>query len=160
MNISEAARLSGLSAKTIRDYEETGLILGEPETPTIRTRSPHWRQFLQFDVNPRLDNLQYIARAITPPYRNRRFDARFFMCEADLIQGEVHEAPEGSGELLGLPGPPAEDFGTAELTPMARSFYAESKKVRNDLIKKKFGPQSSPVKSGDTHREERDVGYR
>jgi hypothetical protein len=37
--------------------------------------------------------------------------------------------------LLGLPIPPAQDFANADLTPMARSFYAESKKVRNDRIK-------------------------
>ncbi|WP_227271180.1 SDR family oxidoreductase [Roseobacter weihaiensis] len=41
--------------------------------------------------------------------------------------------------LLGLPQPPAEDFETAEMTPMARSFYAESKKVRNDKIKTELG---------------------
>lgn len=40
-----------------------------------------------------------------------------------------------AAELLGLPTPPAQDFETAEMTPMARSFYAESKKVRNDRIK-------------------------
>jgi 8-oxo-dGTP pyrophosphatase MutT (NUDIX family) len=83
-------------------YEETGLVLGEPETPTLKTRSPHWRDFLQYDVNPRLDALHLVARAITPPYRNRRFDARFFMADAELIQGDVHEKPEGSGELLQL----------------------------------------------------------
>lgn len=41
--------------------------------------------------------------------------------------------------LLGLPLPPALDFETAEMTPMARSFYAESKKVRNDRIKRDLG---------------------
>lgn len=41
--------------------------------------------------------------------------------------------------LLGLPLPPAEDFETAEMTQMARSFYAESKKVRNDRIKRDLG---------------------
>ena len=41
--------------------------------------------------------------------------------------------------LLGLPPPPAEAFGTAEMTPMARSFYAESKRVKNDLIKTELG---------------------
>ncbi|MGB3406397.1 MAG: SDR family oxidoreductase [Jannaschia sp.] len=41
--------------------------------------------------------------------------------------------------LLGLPLPPAQDFETAEMTPMARSFYAESKKVRNDRIKTELG---------------------
>jgi hypothetical protein len=40
-----------------------------------------------------------------------------------------------AAELLGLPLPPALDFETAELTPMARSFYAESKKVSNRRIK-------------------------
>ena len=44
-----------------------------------------------------------------------------------------------AAELLGLPVPPAEDFATAEMTPMARSFYAESKKVRNDRIKSELG---------------------
>ena len=41
-----------------------------------------------------------------------------------------------AARLLGLPVPPAEDFATAEMTPMARSFYAESKRVRNDRIKR------------------------
>ena len=26
-------------------FEETGLVLGEPDTPTLKTRSPHWRSF-------------------------------------------------------------------------------------------------------------------
>lgn len=44
-----------------------------------------------------------------------------------------------AAELLGLPVPPAIPFGQAEMTPMARSFYAESKKVRNDRIKDELG---------------------
>ncbi|WP_212522822.1 SDR family oxidoreductase [Actibacterium sp. MT2.3-13A] len=44
-----------------------------------------------------------------------------------------------AARLLGLPVPPAEDFATAEMTPMARSFYAESKRVRNDRIKQELG---------------------
>ncbi len=44
-----------------------------------------------------------------------------------------------AAELLGLPLPPEEDFATAEMSPMARSFYAESKKVRNDRIKNDLG---------------------
>ena len=44
-----------------------------------------------------------------------------------------------AAKLLGLPEPPAEDFETADMTPMARSFYAESKKVRNDRIKDELG---------------------
>lgn len=44
-----------------------------------------------------------------------------------------------AAQLLGLPLPPAVDFETADMTPMARSFYAESKKVRNDRIKDELG---------------------
>lgn len=44
-----------------------------------------------------------------------------------------------AAELLGLPLPPAVPFEEAEMTPMARSFYAESKRVRNDRIKNELG---------------------
>ncbi len=41
--------------------------------------------------------------------------------------------------LLGLPPPPAVAYDAARMTPMARSFYAESKRVRNDRIKSELG---------------------
>lgn len=113
-------------------YEETGLILGEPETPTLKTRSPYWQDFLQFDVNPRLDTLHYIARAITPPYRSRRFDARFFMGDADLIQGDVHAAPEGSGELLEIHWVTLKDAMNLELPNITRTVLGEVERRLNE----------------------------
>ncbi|MEH6636591.1 MAG: NUDIX hydrolase [Halioglobus sp.] len=116
----------GLAMAAIREtYEETGLVLGEPHTPTLQSRSPHWRDFLQHDVNPRLDTLRLVARAITPPYRSRRFDARFFMAEAELIQGEVHEAPEGSGELLEIHWVAIKDTLKLDLPNITRMVLAE-----------------------------------
>ena len=44
-----------------------------------------------------------------------------------------------AAKLLGTEMPPAIDYDTADMTPMARSFYAESKKVRNDRIKEELG---------------------
>ncbi len=44
-----------------------------------------------------------------------------------------------AAELQGLPLPPAVPFDEAELTPMARSFYNENKRVRNDRIKDELG---------------------
>ncbi|WP_229726029.1 SDR family oxidoreductase [Frigidibacter albus] len=41
--------------------------------------------------------------------------------------------------LLDLPLPPALRYDEAEMSPMARSFYAESKRVRNDRIKQGLG---------------------
>ena len=43
--------------------------------------------------------------------------------------------------LLGLPLPPAIDYTDADMTPMARSFYAENKRVRNTKIKTDLGVQ-------------------
>jgi dTDP-4-dehydrorhamnose reductase len=44
-----------------------------------------------------------------------------------------------AAELIGAPPPPEIAFETVELTPMARSFYGESKRVRNDKIKHALG---------------------
>ena len=44
-----------------------------------------------------------------------------------------------AAELLGLPAPPEVRFEEADLSPMARSFYGESKRVRNDKIKRELG---------------------
>ncbi len=57
-------------------------------------------------------------------------------------------------ELLGFPVPPEEDFDGATLTPMARSFYAESKRVSNQRVKKELGYQ---FKYPDYHAGLRDI---
>ena len=44
-----------------------------------------------------------------------------------------------AADLLGLPVPPEQDFAEADLGPMARSFYSESKRVSNDRIKDELG---------------------
>ena len=44
-----------------------------------------------------------------------------------------------AAELLGVDLPPEVAFETADMTPMARSFYAESKRVRNDRMKRELG---------------------
>jgi nucleoside-diphosphate-sugar epimerase len=44
-------------------------------------------------------------------------------------------------ELLAVPPPPQVDYDSIEasLSPMARSFYAESRRIRNELIKRELG---------------------
>jgi nucleoside-diphosphate-sugar epimerase len=46
---------------------------------------------------------------------------------------------EHGAKLLGLPVPPATAFEHAELSPMARSFYADSKRVSNARLKRELG---------------------
>lgn len=44
-----------------------------------------------------------------------------------------------AAELLGLPIPSEVPFDEAGMSPMARSFYGENKRVRNDRIKEDLG---------------------
>ena len=65
-------------------FEETGLLIGrEAEMPA---RAPAgWQALYDMDIAPCLQNLTFIGRAVTPPYRPKRFDARFFMAEAEEV---------------------------------------------------------------------------
>ncbi|MEO0881705.1 MAG: NUDIX hydrolase [Pseudomonadota bacterium] len=64
-------------------FEETGLIVGKPCDISAARRVPaDWESFFQQDAQPSLAGLRFVGRAITPPYRPKRFDARFFMADA------------------------------------------------------------------------------
>jgi uncharacterized protein YbjT (DUF2867 family) len=79
------------------------------------------------------DIAQVLEASIARPHPGRAYN----LCDDDPAPPE--DVIAHAARLLGLPVPPAEDFATAEMTPMARSFYAESKKVRNDRIKEELG---------------------
>ena len=78
-----------------------------------------------------------IARVLMASINRPNPGAAYNVCDDDPAPPE--DVIAYAAELLGVPVPPAEDFETAEMTPMARSFYAESKKVRNDRIKDELG---------------------
>ena len=63
--------------------------------------------------------------------------AIYNLCDDDPAPPE--DVIAHAAELLGRPVPPAIPFEQADMTPMARSFYAESKKVRNDRAKAELG---------------------
>ena len=44
-----------------------------------------------------------------------------------------------AAELMGVTPPALQDFASAELSPMARSFYEENKRIRNNRIKEELG---------------------
>lgn len=58
---------------------------------------------------------------------------------ADDLPASSRDVVEFAASLLGIKPPPLEDFSTATLSPMLQSFYSESKKVRNDRIKRELG---------------------
>lgn len=81
------------------------------------------------------DIAQTLAASIARPNPG----AIYNLCDDDPAPPEAVIAH--AAELLGVRVPPAEDYATAEMTPMARSFYAESKRVANDRIKRELGVQ-------------------
>ena len=94
-------RALALAGAAIRElWEETGQILGRPgmwEAP------PHnWQDFAARGHLPSAAPLQFVFRAITPPGRPRRFDARFFLLDADDLASDTDDFSAASDELAHL----------------------------------------------------------
>ncbi|WEX11713.1 NUDIX domain-containing protein [Chelativorans sp. AA-79] len=95
-----AARARAIALSALREtYEEAGLLIGR--TGSFSTRSPHWQGFVAAGVQPALDRLRYIARAVTPPGRVRRFDTRFLAAWRDDVAVELAEPPTDELEEIG-----------------------------------------------------------
>ncbi|SEP58103.1 Nucleoside-diphosphate-sugar epimerase [Loktanella sp. DSM 29012] len=78
-----------------------------------------------------------IARVLAASIARPNPGAAYNVCDDDPAPPQ--DVIAYAAELLGLPVPEAVAFEDAEMSPMARSFYAESKKVRNDRIKDELG---------------------
>lgn len=93
-------KLRGLALAAIREtFEETGLVVGRQASGSVRTRHPVWQRYLEHGVEPPLEHMDFIARAITPPYRTRRFDTRFFLIHDQFIHNDPEQVMDSSGEL-------------------------------------------------------------
>ncbi|MDG2339673.1 MAG: NUDIX hydrolase [Paracoccaceae bacterium] len=92
----------GLVAAAVRElWEETGLILGSPGS--WGTPPPaDWQDFANAGYLPSGQHLQFVFRAITPPGRPRRFDARFFLADAAHIQNDLDDFSRACDELSHL----------------------------------------------------------
>jgi 8-oxo-dGTP pyrophosphatase MutT (NUDIX family) len=96
-------KLRGLALAAIREtYEETGLIIGRETKKQLTTGDKVWQSYFDHGVEPPLDKMDFIARAVTPTYRTRRFDTRFFMVYDEFIHTDPEEMAKASGELLDL----------------------------------------------------------
>lgn len=78
-----------------------------------------------------------IARILAASIKRPNIGSIYNVCDNDPAPPE--DVIAYAAELLDMPIPEAVDFETADMTPMARSFYAESKKVRNDKIRNELG---------------------
>lgn len=101
-----AVKARALALAAIREtFEETGLLLGSKwQRPNDPARAPEglWHEFASTGFYPDLSALHFIARAVTPPRRPRRFDTRFFSVDASAIAHRVENVVHPEAELVEL----------------------------------------------------------
>ena len=114
-----------LGAAAVRElWEETGLILGQRGTWPV-TPHPDWESFANMGFLPTAAPLQYVFRALTPPGRPRRFDARFFLVDAAHIQGDLDDFSHASEELSHLQWVPLKEARSFDLPFITEVVLAE-----------------------------------
>ncbi|MEM6941509.1 MAG: NUDIX hydrolase [Pseudomonadota bacterium] len=98
-----------LAVAAIRElWEETGLVLGRKGIwpgPVPQA----WADFAAKGYVPSADKLQFHFRALTPPGRPRRFDARFFLVDANDIATDLDDFGAASDELSHLQWVPLQE---------------------------------------------------
>lgn len=92
-------RARALAVAAIRELaEETGLLVGQKQSDAACP----WRAFADAGMMPDLGGLYFVARAITPPRRVKRFDTRFFVADAGAIAHRVEGLVTPDSELVEL----------------------------------------------------------
>jgi 8-oxo-dGTP pyrophosphatase MutT (NUDIX family) len=99
---AEPSLAHAIAVAAIRElWEETGLVLGrkgawEGDVPA------DWQTFAATGHLPDASALQFVFRALTPPGRPRRFDARFFLVDAEDIASDPDDFDAACDELSHL----------------------------------------------------------
>jgi len=112
-------------------------IYGPGRGPFSKVKNGTARRIIKKDQVFSRTHVDDIAQVLMASIAQPNSGAIYNVCDDDAAPPQ--DVIGHAAELLGLPMPPTLDFETADLSPMARSFYAESKKVRNDRIKDELG---------------------
>lgn len=116
-------RARAIAMSAVREtYEEAGLLIGRKGA--FSSPRPDWQGFVEHGVCPSLDRLRFIARAITPPGRVRRYDTRFFSAFRDDVPVEI----EGGGptdELEEIVWLPLSDALEADIPTITRTILGD-----------------------------------
>ena len=112
-------------------------IYGPGRGPFSKVRSGTARRIIKkgqvFSRTHVEDIAQVLLASITTPNPGRIYN----VCDNDPAPPQ--DVIGYAAELLGLPLPPVANFEDADLSAMAKSFYAENKKVLNTRIKSELG---------------------
>jgi len=116
---------ASLFAAAIRElWEETGQILGtKGDWPG--PVPPDWQSFAATGHLPSAEGLSFIFRAVTPPGRPRRFDARFFLADAAALATDPDDFSRASEELAHLQWVPLAQLRAFDLPFITQVVLAE-----------------------------------
>lgn len=125
-----------LALAAIREtFEETGLALGHSDA-TARDRTATapqgWRDFCALGLRPASELLRFVFRAVTPPGRPRRFDARFFVTDARHVVGDPDDFTRASGELSHLRWIALDEARSLEMPFITEIVLAELAEILQD----------------------------
>lgn len=112
-------------------------IYGPGRGPFAKVRAGTARRIIKQGQVFSRTHVEDIAQVLEASIAQPNPGAAYNVCDNDPAPPQ--DVIAYAAELLNMPIPPAVDFETAEMTPMARSFYAESKKVSNARIKDELG---------------------
>lgn len=96
-----------IAAATRELWEETGLLLGTP-SPAPRDVPNGWAGYCATGHLPDGAAFDFVFRAITPPGRSRRFDARFLLADATALRSDPDDFSRAEDELSHLQWVPLE----------------------------------------------------
>ena len=112
-------------------------IYGPDRGPFAKVRNGTARQIIKKDQVFSRIHVEDIAQVLEASINNPSPGAVYNVCDNDPQPPEVVLVE--AARLLGLPPPERVQFEDAEMSPMARSFYADSKRVSNRRMREELG---------------------
>lgn len=136
-----------ISAAALRELaEETGLLIGVQDGPKSA-----WPGYAETGLSPDASQLHYVFRAITPPGRPRRFDARFFVADANRISGDPDDFSRACDELSHLHWVPLAEARALNLPFITEVVLAEITELTSSVPYHVALPQPDTVPFFDNH---------
>lgn len=130
---ADAELAHAIPVAAIRElWEETGLILGTKGT-WDGDIPEDWKTFAAKGYVPHASALQFVFRALTPPGRPRRFDARFFLLDVDAIASDPDDFEAACDELSHLQWVPLSEARSFDMPFITEVVLAEVEARARDL---------------------------
>jgi nucleoside-diphosphate-sugar epimerase len=135
---AEAAwlKLGAETGKAVQVFRLSG-IYGPGRNPIVKLREGRSQRIVKAGQVFNRIHVDDIATTLLASIDRPRAGAIYNVTDDEPAAPQT--VTEHAAALTGLPLPPEIDFETADLSPMARSFYGENKRVRNALIREELG---------------------